>query len=307
MNKKEIFLEKNRIARLFGREVEESNFERNLFLLTLAKKQKLSSTIMERIYQLLKDNQEDIKTFKELQEEMQELISSLNKYQEAFSKEFSVNVKNFPVPVDEIKISNFEDIKFPALPEFPKIFKISNLEEIKIPKFPERIEIKKPSWFEKFDFIRLSKLFQNTAVSLAGQIKKIVYQAVIENTKPKEAIPVRLVTEDGERFYRAGDIYVTGGGGGIIPASSRKTYNVIMTSANTEYSQELPDNTKKFLIQCREASDVKVSTTEGESGTNYLTLRSGLSYYEDFIRPQSLTLYFQCVDPGKTAEIIAWR
>ena len=29
--------------------------------------------------------------------------------------------------------------------------------------------------------------------------------------------------------------------------------------------------------------------------------------YEDFIRPQSLTLYFQCVDPGKTAEIITWR
>ena len=83
-------------------------------------------------------------------------------------------------------------------------------------------------------------------------------------------------------------------------------YNVTMTNANTEYSQALPANTKKFLIKCRGAYDIKVCFTSSGSGTLYVTVPSGTSYWEDAIQPSSITLYFQCATAAQVAEIVAW-
>jgi len=92
----------------------------------------------------------------------------------------------------------------------------------------------------------------------------------------------------------------------INRATSPAIYNVTMTNAGTEYSQALPSNTKKFLIKCRGSYDIKLAFTSGQSGTNYVTVPSGMSYWEDFIQPSALTLYFQCASAGQVAEIIAW-
>jgi hypothetical protein len=83
-------------------------------------------------------------------------------------------------------------------------------------------------------------------------------------------------------------------------------YNKTMTAANTEYSQALPANVKKFLIKCRTQYAIKACFTAEASGTTYVTVGAGQSYWEDGIKAASLTLYFQCATAGQVAEIIAW-
>ncbi|MBS7627148.1 hypothetical protein KEJ51_09005 [Candidatus Bathyarchaeota archaeon] len=86
-------------------------------------------------------------------------------------------------------------------------------------------------------------------------------------------------------------------------------YNVTMTNANTEYSQALPSNCKKFLIHTRDGTSFRLAFTSGKvAGPTepYFTVPSGQAYYEDFIEPTSLTLYFACESAGKIVEIISW-
>ncbi len=82
-------------------------------------------------------------------------------------------------------------------------------------------------------------------------------------------------------------------------------YNKVMTLANTEYSQALPEGTVKIMVQNRGAYDTKLSFVSGTSGSNYLTIRSNAVYYEDLVN-MSRTLYFQCATAAQTLEIIIW-
>lgn len=84
-------------------------------------------------------------------------------------------------------------------------------------------------------------------------------------------------------------------------------YNVTMTTANTEYSQALPSQTKKFTVKCRGKYDVKLAFTAEASGTTYITIPSGLCYWDDLIRDAVLTLYFQCATAAQVVEIVAWN
>jgi len=55
-------------------------------------------------------------------------------------------------------------------------------------------------------------------------------------------------------------------------------YNVTMTDADTEYSQALPAQTKKFLVKCRGSYAIKVCFTAEASGTTFVTVPAGMSY-----------------------------
>lgn len=83
-------------------------------------------------------------------------------------------------------------------------------------------------------------------------------------------------------------------------------YNVTCTNANTEYSQALPTNCRRFLIQLRTTKDLKVSFTSGQSGTTYVSVLAGGQYYEDTVNLTAKTLYFQSPTAGVVAEILAW-
>ena len=55
-------------------------------------------------------------------------------------------------------------------------------------------------------------------------------------------------------------------------------YNVTLTNANTEYSQELPPNTRSLAIQSRTAVDVRAAFVTGKVATPtapYFTMKSG--------------------------------
>lgn len=83
--------------------------------------------------------------------------------------------------------------------------------------------------------------------------------------------------------------------------------NVTMTNADQEYSHELPANCMKFLIKCRGLYDLKVCRIATESGSTYLTVPAGMSYYEDLIQTTGKTLYFQCATAAQVAEIVTWN
>lgn len=217
MDKKAVLLERNKISRLLGTQTEDDNLERNLFLLQSLDRQKDIVDIIAKVFVLIKEGQGS-KTFEDIKNEISALIEALGKYQQALGKEFRVFVSNFPEAVREVRVTNAQDLRS----EHPKEIRVSNLKEIKLKEFPEEISVKKPAWYEEFDFDKLFKFFKDSSSRLFNQVKTSIFNSFIKNTKPKEAIPVRLVTEDGEKFYRAGNVYVAGGSDSAILSELRK-------------------------------------------------------------------------------------
>lgn len=82
-------------------------------------------------------------------------------------------------------------------------------------------------------------------------------------------------------------------------------YNLTLTSANTEYSQALPNNARKVMIKCRTSAAMKLSYTSGESGSNYLTIPADQTYWDDHINTVQ-TVYLQSTTAGVVAEIMVW-
>ena len=82
-------------------------------------------------------------------------------------------------------------------------------------------------------------------------------------------------------------------------------YNITIAAADTEQSQALPANTKRFIIRARGNGRVQIAYTSGDSGTLYMTLRPG-AVFEDENFYTGQTLYFQSNKVGETVEITAY-
>jgi hypothetical protein len=94
----------------------------------------------------------------------------------------------------------------------------------------------------------------------------------------------------------------------VKTATTPAIYNVTMTSADTEYTQALPANTKKFLVQCRDGTAFRLAFETGKVATPtepYLTVATDAVYYEDEVL-SSATVYVGCGSAGKVVEILAW-
>lgn len=84
--------------------------------------------------------------------------------------------------------------------------------------------------------------------------------------------------------------------------------NTTMTSADTEYSYDIPAGTKRFEIKLRALNALlKLAFTSGESGTTYITIPYGASYLEEDVKAGPITLYFQSSSASQVAEIKSWR
>lgn len=126
-------------------------------------------------------------------------------------------------------------------------------------------------------------------------------------------ILIYVADKEGTLYLVAGIVNVLDGNYALImPASHAQTvaiYNVAMTNANTEYSQALPANCKKFSIGLRDATGFRLAFVTGKVATPtepYKTVQPGFEYADDLVEPASLPLYFASAVAGKTAEIIAW-
>lgn len=217
MDKKKVLLERNKISRLLGTQSEDDSLERNIFLLESLGRQKDIVDIIGKVYVLIKERH-DSRALEDIRNEICGLIGTLEKYQEVLGRELKVFVSNFPDAVREVRVSNAKDFR----QEHPKEIRVSNLQEIKPEKHPDEISVKRPAWYKEFDFDKLFKFSKDSSVGFFNQVKASIFNSFIKNVKPKEAIPVRLVTEDGEKFYRAGNVYVGGGSDSAILAELRK-------------------------------------------------------------------------------------
>lgn len=91
-------------------------------------------------------------------------------------------------------------------------------------------------------------------------------------------------------------------------ATNPAIFNVTMAAANKEYSQVLPANTKRFLIQTRDQSAFRLAFESGHVATPtepYLTVTTQ-PYPEEDVKPSHLTLYFASASTDKVIEIVAW-
>lgn len=90
-------------------------------------------------------------------------------------------------------------------------------------------------------------------------------------------------------------------------------YNLTLTLADTEYSQQLPGNCKQYDVQCRTAAAVRFAYETGKVATPtapYATLKAGGTFTSDFV-PQAnaqdgITIYFASSTAGAVVEIIAY-
>jgi len=85
------------------------------------------------------------------------------------------------------------------------------------------------------------------------------------------------------------------------------SYNVTLTSADTEYSQVLPDNTKRFTVQSRSSDDIRFAFVTGKVASPtapYFTLKTGQNYYESNLDLDSKTLYLASSSAGVIVEIL---
>ena len=88
-------------------------------------------------------------------------------------------------------------------------------------------------------------------------------------------------------------------------------YNLTLTNADTEYSQAMPANCRRFEFQCRTEVTVRHAVVTGKvaaSTAPFLTLKAG-DYYDSGPINQGAspsTLYFASATAGVIMEIRAW-
>jgi len=95
--------------------------------------------------------------------------------------------------------------------------------------------------------------------------------------------------------------------GGLTPVSSPTIFNVVLTTAGTEYSLAIPSGTKRIEIANRNGQQTRLAFSSGGTSVAWLTISPGASYSEVDLAVTSLTVYLQApTASGSVAEIIAW-
>jgi hypothetical protein len=148
----------------------------------------------------------------------------------------------------------------------------------------------------------------------------------LENITRKNPLPVVLVFD--EKTYKAtagkeGGMVMGGGPSRIYlknvdnetsqmveEVKTPTIYNVSITAPNTEFSQSLPDKTRKVKVKMRGiGADLKIAWASGESGTTYIQLPRGMVWVEDGLKLATPTsIYFQTPNTSTpyAVEIEVW-
>lgn len=87
------------------------------------------------------------------------------------------------------------------------------------------------------------------------------------------------------------------------------TINITLSSVDTEFSQLLPKNTRKFTMQARDNNDFRWALTTGKVATPtepYNTLKGGQAYFDDVLRINE-TIFLATDTTSQVIEIQAWN
>jgi len=98
----------------------------------------------------------------------------------------------------------------------------------------------------------------------------------------------------------------------LLEITTPYIYNVTLTAADTEYSQALPAQTKRFSVSIRDGADTnnfRVAFVTGKVATPtapYAKYPADVEYYEDGVFLNGVTVYVAGSHAGDVAQIIAW-
>ena len=97
------------------------------------------------------------------------------------------------------------------------------------------------------------------------------------------------------------------------PVNTPHIYNVTLTTKDTEYSQLLPNGTKKFRMWAVNSGRtavhgavLKTCFTSGKSGNIFIPIPAGNYHEEKNLNLRGKTLYFQSPTGSAVVIIIAW-
>lgn len=83
-------------------------------------------------------------------------------------------------------------------------------------------------------------------------------------------------------------------------------YNLVLTTAGTEYSQAIPEFSSKLMVKARSAVDIRLAFGSTETSDLYITIPAGQTYWDDLVRTCT-ALYFQdATNDGTVVEILVW-
>lgn len=99
----------------------------------------------------------------------------------------------------------------------------------------------------------------------------------------------------------------------LFSAGTPYIYNVTLTAADTEYSQELPAGCKRFAVSVQggqATTNFRVSFVSGKVATPtapYLKFAGDMEYWESDINTNNpLAMYISSSSAGEIAQIVAW-
>jgi len=97
-------------------------------------------------------------------------------------------------------------------------------------------------------------------------------------------------------------------GPSLNSATEVEIINFNIAVKDVEESVSIPDGTKKFTLRSRnKLSEIQLSYTQGESNTNFLTLRKGANLSEDNLSLTGKNLYVRSNKDSTILEIMIWK
>jgi len=125
-------------------------------------------------------------------------------------------------------------------------------------------------------------------------------QRYIVNIETQEKIPLKLVDLGGGEYAEVVAASILS----ALEATTPTEYNITLTDANTEYSQALPENTRRLCFRCRTGVQVRYAWVTGKVATPiapYQTLVAGAEYALDGVK-LAATLYWASATAGAVIE-----
>jgi len=246
-----------------------------------------------------------------------------------------ISIKNLP-QVQKVEITNQKEIK---IPEYPKTLEIENLP---LAKGQEASKQADPTKYIPVRFTDGRQFKEGAGGEITSSILSQRADTVIRDPEYKERklrvtsegkIPVEATINVGDIEIGAveikdhdSDTRANVGNNGLEvevkastlpsgaatsanqqpPSTTPTVYNLTLTNTNTEYSQELPTNTRELRFRCRTLYDVRYAWETGKVATPtapYLTLPAGSDYWSDWNNLSSKTLYFASSTVGVVIEL----
>jgi len=234
----------------------------------------------------IKDIDAAVKFFKKSSDniinKLEEIISK--ELEKNFSESHNVIVQN---PIKNIIVDSI--LNEIMIKNFPESFKISNLKDIKQQEFPKSFIVKSKRFVEIKKQIELLVKDNKRLIEVIEKQTENGREVKITNSKPKDAIPVVLTTEDKQRFYNV-MMQVLGAAG----TDPKKLDNIIsntripsvvghgsLTIANAGTPGNLPNVAcKRVVIQANEGNTGRIAIGGSNAVRAALGTRNAIYLYK---------------------------